>query len=297
MNQTTNPVRPAAVAGQFYPNDKKSLLKELQDCFVHTLGVGKQPSITKGDIDIKAVIVPHAGYMFSGPVASHAYYQITANGFADNFIIIGPNHTAIGSPIALMNNGIWQTPLGDISINSDLSEKLKSEHIQIDSTAHYYEHSIEVQLPFLQFCASHHPFSFVPLAMMNQEKQFSEQLGKLCADTIKASSNKTVLIASSDFSHVGFNYQSMPPKNMPVHTYAKQQDTYALQKILHLDASGLLDVVHEKNISLCGYGPISAVLTASKLLGATRAKLLKYATSYEIQPASSCVGYAAIIIY
>lgn len=297
MNQTTNPIRPAAVAGQFYAKDTKTLHEELRSCFTHTLGVGKQPTLTQGDLDIKAIIVPHAGYKYSGAVASHSYYQLTCNGFADQFIIIGPNHTGIGSDVSIMNKGSWQTPLGDIPIHTTLADTLTTPPLQPDSTAHYYEHSIEVQLPFLQYCAQHHPFSFVPIAMANQDKQISDKLGKICADAIKKNSTKTVLIASSDFSHIGFNYQNIPPKNTAVHTYAQQQDTYALEKILQLDESGLHDVVQEKHISMCGYGPIAAVLTASKLLGATQAKLLKYATSYEIQPASSCVGYASILIY
>lgn len=290
-------IRTATVAGQFYPHSRQALLDELTNCFVDKKGIGKQPQLMQGDKDIKALIVPHAGYVYSGPIASHAYYHLSQNGFADRFIILGPNHTGVGSEISLMTQGLWQTPLGQVPIDAELAHGLHKGVIQADDTAHRYEHSIEVQLPFLQYCAQDKPFSFVPLSMMKQDIKTAKEIGLICAETIEGHSKKTVLVASTDFSHVGFNYQSMPPPGIQVNTYAQQQDEYAIQKILSLDAEGLIDIVYQKNISMCGYGPVAAVISAAKKLGASKAQLLQYGTSYDVQPGSSCVGYASIILY
>jgi AmmeMemoRadiSam system protein B len=130
-----------------------------------------------------------------------------------------------------------------------------------------------------------------------QDAQTSEEIGKILAETIKNYNEKVVIIASSDFSHVGFNYMSMPPSGMRVDEYAEKQDKLAIDRILDMDPKGLIDTVYKKNITMCGYGPVAAMLTASKLLGADKVELLKYGTSYEVQPHSSCVGYGALAVY
>ena len=290
-------VRRPAVAGQFYDAGKNQLEKTIKDCFLDERGPKSLPKIEKGEKNVKGLIVPHAGYIYSGAIAAHAYHNLSINGFADTFIIIGPNHTGMGSGVALMKQGKWQTPLGGIPINKKLAEKLLKGLIDDDENANKYEHSIEVQLPFLQYCAKEKKFDFVPICMAMQDYETSKEIGEIIADEIKKNDKKIVIIASSDFSHVGFNYMSMPQSGMNVDEYAEKQDMLAVEKILDLAPESLIDAVHKNNITMCGYGPIAAMLTAAKKLGSGKAELLKYGTSYEVQPGSSCVGYGAITVY
>jgi len=291
-----NEIRRPAVAGQFYESDKTSLIETIENCFSDKRGPGKIPKIKEGDKKIYGVVVPHAGFVFSGAIAAYCFNEIFENGFADSFIILGPNHTGIGSPVALTSNGSWLTPLGEAEIDIDLAEKLNKEIIKEDKTAHIHEHSIEVQLPFLQYLTDK-KIKFVPISLGIQDKNISVKVGEIIADAIKSTDKKIVIIASSDFSHIGFNYMTMPKKGMRVDEYANMQDKKAIEKILNLDPEGLIETVKNENISMCGAGPIAAMITASKILGAKNAELLKYGTSYEVHPGSSCVGYGAISIY
>jgi len=289
--------RLAAVAGQFYPGTATQLTHQLKECFLDARGCGQIPSLGSPTKHVKGVIVPHAGYIYSGAIASHSYCAIAEDGFADTFLILGPNHTGSGSGVAVMTEGSWQTPLGNIPINSELALALHTGIIDADQTAHLYEHSIEVQLPFLQFLANNRSFDFVPLCMMMQDLQTAQEVGMILVQAIKHSKKKVVIIASTDFSHAGFNYRSMPPEGMRVDEYAKTQDHFALDKIVNLDPAGLINTVEEKQITMCGYGPVASMLVAAQALGATKAELLKYGTSYEVQPSTSCVGYGSLVVY
>ena len=289
-------IRHAVVANQFYPGDKEHLIRELEKSFLdRERGPGKLPVIGKGEKEILGVVVPHAGYMFSGAIAAHSYYKIAENGFADSFIILGPNHTGYGSAVAVMIRGIWETPLGEVKINEELGKEVWKGIIDNDETAHVYEHSIEVQLPFLQYINK--KFDFVPLCLAMQDYETSLEIGEILAEAIKKVGKKTIIIASTDFSHVGFNYRSMPPRDMSVDEYAKRQDKIAIDEILKLDPKGLIEEVYQYNISMCGYGAVASMLVAAKKLGAKKAELLKYGTSYEVYPNTSCVGYGAIAVY
>ena len=290
-------VRIPAVAGQFYDGDEESLKKTLENCFYDSRGPGEIPKISKGNKKILGLVVPHAGYIFSGPIAAHSFHTLGINGFADIFIILGPNHTGRGSGVSVMTKGFWKTPLGTVPINKDVGEALRRGIIDEDPTAHTYEHSIEVQLPFLQFIADKVGFNFVPICMSMQDYDTSKEVGEIMAEAIKNQDKRIVIIASSDFSHVGFNYMNMPPENMRADEYAEKQDMLAIDQILKLNPRGLIEKVHEKSITMCGYGPVAAMLTAAKKLGAIRGELLKYGTSYEVHPSTSCVGYGAIAIY
>lgn len=290
-------IRKPAVAGQFYDANRENLIKTIENCFLDIRGPGEIPKIKEGNKKIKGIVVPHAGFIFSGAIAAYSYKTIAENGFADTFIILGPNHTGVGSGVSLMKEGIWETPLGSVPINSSIAEKLIGGIIDVDEDAHRYEHSIEVQLPFLQYISNNKKFDFVPICMTMQDYDTSKEIGETIADAIKNSTTRVIVIASSDFSHAGFNYMSIPPENMRVDEYAEEQDKYAIEKILELNPKGLINVVHERNITMCGYGPVAAMLTASKKLGANKAELLKYGTSYEVHPGTSCVGYGAIAVY
>jgi len=290
-------VRKPAVAGQFYEARESSLRERIMECFMDERGPQKKPEIIKGNKNVKGVVVPHAGYIYSGAIAAHSYNAIAKNGFADTFIILGPNHTGMGSGVSIMTEGNWMTPLGKIQINEKIAEKLHKGIIDKDDTAHNYEHSIEVQLPFLQYLAGDKKFDFIPICMGMQDFETSEEVGKIIAEAIKQTDQKIIIIASSDFSHAGFNYMSMPPEGTRVDEYASDQDNKAIQEILKMNPDGLIKTVNENSITMCGYGPVATMLTACKILGAKKAELLKYGTSYEVQPSTSCVGYGAIMIY
>jgi hypothetical protein len=292
-----NGMRKAVVAGQFYTGDQDGLNLQLKDCFLDSRGPGKLPQIQRGTQKIKGVVVPHAGYMFSGAIAAHVYHAIATGGFAETFIILGPNHTGTGSGVSVMTEGIWETPLGKVPIDETLAAHLWTGIIDKDDSAHAYEHSIEVQLPFLQYMARDTSFSFVPICMAMQDYETSNEVGMILINALKKFEKPVVIIASSDFSHAGFNYMSMPPAGTQVDTYAETQDKHAIEEILNMKPKGLIDTVYKHSITMCGYGPVAAMLVAAKGLGATKAELLKYGTSYEVHPGSSCVGYGALTIY
>lgn len=288
--------RAPAVAGQFYAGSKDRLLREIEDCFLDRRGPRSLPEIGK-DRGLKGVVVPHAGYIYSGAIAAHSYKEIAENGLADVYIILGPNHTGIGSGVSIYPKGKWMTPLGEVEINEKLSRDIAGGIIDIDDTAHRYEHSIEVQIPFIQYISKGRKFSIVPICMAMQDYETSRDVGEAIGDAIKESKERIIVIASSDFSHVGFHYLDYPPGGKRVDVYAEEQDEKAIDAILKLDEQLLISRVHRERISMCGYGCIAAMMVAVKRVGAREAKLLRYGTSFEVSPADSCVGYGAIAVY
>ncbi len=267
-------MRYPAVAGQFYPGEKKELETLLANLFLHPLGPGEVPTLAPdGERKIIGGVVPHAGYIFSGPVASHFYAALAKDGFPDTFIILGPNHYGLGSGVAISMED-FLTPFGKVRVDRELAKNIAREFVDIDNYAHRYEHSIEVQLPFLQFFRK--DIKFVPISMLLQEYEIAVELGKIIKEAIEGSD--VVIIASSDFSHY-------VPKNT-----AYTKDSLAIEKIINGDIKGLYEVIQKHNITMCGYGPIAAMLTATE----GRGKLLKYATSGDVQPMNEVVGYAAI---
>lgn len=283
-------IRRPAVAGMFYSLDPKELQNNIQTCFLHeTLGPGKLPE-ENGNLPhtILGLVVPHAGYIYSGAIAARSYFELSKEKKPDVLIILGPNHTPLGSGISLMKSGIWKTPMGDVSIDTDVAEAIlnsdESEIIDVESTGHQAEHSIEVQLPFLQFLYKEE-VKFVPISMMLQDVTTAQEVGQAVAQGLKNSGKNAVILASTDFSH----YES--------HETAQEKDSKAIEAILQFDEEGLYKTVSSLNISMCGYGPVMAMLTATKLLGAKNAELLKYATSGDTSGNySQVVGYAAIKI-
>jgi MEMO1 family protein len=289
-------VRNAVVAGQFYPGSEKHLKQQIQDCFLDRRGYGKPPVVQKKQGPLKGLVVPHAGFIYSGAIASHAYGRLAEQGFAETFIILGPNHTGMGSGVSVMTTGAWKTPLGTVTIDEELAGSIATGIIDADPSAHTYEHSIEVQLPFLQYLSPENAFEFVPICMMMQDYDTVLDVSGILVDAIHRTKKRIIIIASSDFSHAGFNYHSAPPPGMRVDQYATQQDNQAIQQILALNPQQLIDTVEQQNITMCGSGPVASMLLAAKKLKATTAELLKYGTSYEVHPDSSCVGYGAIAV-
>ena len=273
-------IRTPAVAGMFYPGEKEELKKSIKESFLHKFGPGKIPPSEIKD-KIYGIICPHAGYMYSGPIASQSFYAISSDQ-PELFIIIGPNHWGIGSNVATMKESNWQTPLGEVKVDSEVAEEISNiaNIIEIDSFSHSREHSLEVQVPFLQEMYS--DFKIVPIALINQSKEVSMQVGAAMARI--AQKKKTMIVGSSDFTHYEPN------------EFAHEQDKALIQPILKLDIDGFYEVLEERNVSACGYGAIASTMTACKELGATKGELLKYATSGDIMgDKSSVVGYGSII--
>lgn len=272
--------RTPAVAGMFYPGEKNELKKSIKECFLHDFGPGKMPpsNIKK---KIFGVICPHAGYMYSGPIACHSFYAISSD-ISELFIIIGPNHWGIGSNVATIKDCKWNTPLGNVEVDSEMAEEISylSEIIDIDYFSHTREHSIEVQVPILQEMYS--DFKILPISMINQNMDVAKDVGLAIAKI--AEKKKVMIIGSSDFTHYEQN------------EFAHKQDMALIEPILKLDVGEFYDVLEERNVSACGYGAIAATMIASKKLGATKGELLKYATSGDITgDTSSVVGYGAIV--
>jgi AmmeMemoRadiSam system protein B len=287
-------MRRPAVDGQFYAASENDLKAQIESCYTHQLGPGKVPKLTKKPKrQVKGLVVPHAGYPYSGPIAAHSYYKLAEDGFPETFIIIGPNHSGFGSMVALTTED-FKMPFGDVKIDQPLAKRLWKGIIDNDLKAHEHEHSIEVQLPFLQYI--NRDFKFVPITLAMQDFKTSTEVGEIISQAIKEIARDVVVIASSDFTHCGLMYGQVPPSGLNAGGWAAKQDKKAINAILGLDTKGLLKSVRQFDITMCGYGPIIAMLTATKKLNASKANLLKYASSYDIHPADSAVGYGAIVI-
>ncbi len=276
-------VRHPAVAGSWYAGTSVGLRAQIEKCFTHKLGPGELPKVAKeGPRNFVGLVCPHAGYMYSGPVAAHAYYELAKDGKPDTIVIFSPNHTGRGSALSLMNEGAWRTPLGDVEIDSKTANHILSESriIDVDDRAHAHEHSIELQLPFLQYLYAS-AFKFVPISFLMQDLESSRDVGQA---TAKALSGKNALvIASTDMTH----YE---PQKM-----AEKKDKMAIDAAIKMDENQYYSTVESLAISACGYGPTIAAITAAKMLGAKKAQLLCYKTSGDITgDFSTVVGYASI---
>jgi len=276
-------VRRPCQAGMFYAGTAESLKAQIEECFMHKLGPGKLPKVAQnGPHNLVGFVSPHAGYVYSGPVAAHGYYNMALDGKPEVIAIFGPNHTGQGSGISIMNEGVWRTPLGDAQIDTETANVVMRESslIDLDDSAHTFEHSIEVQLPFLQYLYGS-AFKFVPISFIMQDLESSLEVGQATAKALMGKS--AVIIASSDMTH----YE--PQKS------AEKKDKLALDAAEKMDETRLYSTVESHGISMCGYGPTIALIAAAKTLGATNAKLLKYATSGNVTgDFSAVVGYASI---
>ena len=273
-------IRRPCVAGAFYPADPERLKRSIEDCFTHRLGPGELPGQKSQDRKIVSVVCPHAGYVYSGSTAAHSYYHLASEAKPDSIVVLGPNHTGLGGPVSIWGTGAWETPLGKVPINEELAGAIfeASDFIDMDETAHLREHSIEVQLPFLQYIYGE--VRFVPICMGYQDLETSRKVGKAIAE---ASAGKDVLIlASTDLTH------------MESKSSAAVKDSGVIDRIASMDEASLQQWVRSQRVSMCGYGPVSATLVASKMLGASKAEILSYTTSGDITgDASAVVGYAA----
>lgn len=279
-------IRRSAVAGGFYEADPEDLKKQIEWCFTHPIGPGEIPkkAIETQPRKLIGIISPHAGYMYSGPVAAHGYSKVALDGKPELIIIVGPNHTGYGPSISVMSEGVWETPLGKVHIDSDTAKKIISgcKYAKADHLAHIYEHSIEVQLPFLQYIFGS-DFVFVPIVMMIQELETSTCLGESIAKAVE--DKNVLLIASSDLTH----YES--------HERAVKKDSLLIKAILNMNIKEIFETIYMHNISACGPGAIATIIHASKILGAKKIALLKYATSGDVSgDKTHVVGYSSFSI-
>jgi len=267
-------IRPPAVAGRFYPDDP-DLLRAAVDSFL-------QDDAPLKKIRARACVVPHAGYVYSGSVAGEVYKRIE---IPPRVILIGPRHFPRGASLAIISKGAWQTPLGNVPVDSPLAEKILRAFpvLQEDAVAHGGEHSLEVQLPFLQRAVP--SFAFVPIVIGPARWETLEALGEALASVISAEREPVMLIASSDMNH----YES--------DSVTRMKDRRAIDPILALNGRQLFETVRDEKISMCGVAATSAVITAAHRLGATQGELVRYATSGEVNgDLAEVVGYAGIVV-
>ncbi|NQS99926.1 MAG: AmmeMemoRadiSam system protein B [Candidatus Omnitrophica bacterium] len=265
-------IRKPQVAGQFYPANASRLKQQLQ----------KLLDRQEDKVAALGLVSPHAGYVFSGAVAAGCFSQVE---LTETVVILGPNHTGLGKPFSIMTEGIWQMPLGKVEVDTVLAKRILqgSKYLDSDTQAHAFEHSIEVQLPFLQFFLTR--VKIVPIVLSTADLATYNEIGNAIAKALTETEHMSLIVASSDMSH----YE-------PQQT-AKTNDFLAIEAILKLDEEELLKRVKESNITMCGSGPIACMIHAVKKLGAKSGRLIKYMTSGDVTgDFSSVVGYAGIMI-
>lgn len=285
-------IRKAIVAGQFYEGDFDRLNKQLIECFESEKGPGTLP-INKRKGFVLGAVVPHASYLFSGPCAAWSYKEIAESEFPDLFIIIGPNHSGLGRTSTILDD--WETPFGVIKADKEFGKKLISNSCIVeDSLAHLHEHSIEVQLPFLQFVSKDYlkKLRFIPITI-----GFDHNIKELASGikkTIEESGKKVCIIASSDFTHYGFSYGYVP-FSINVKENIQKLDNDAIKFIKNLDSDGFLNYVKVKEATICGAVPIAVLIELMKGK-AEKVNLMHYYTSADIMgDYNNAVGYASIV--
>jgi MEMO1 family protein len=267
-------IRPPAVAGRFYPSEPKELARQLAEFTPATPGAGK--------IVARGCVVPHAGYIYSGHVAGAVYSSLE---IPARCILLGPRHYPRGEAMAILSQGSWRTPLGDAPVDTELAAELMRAcpRLREDAVAHEREHSLEVQIPFLQRLAP--DFRFVPVVLGADRYPLLEELGHAVAEVVAARSERVLVIASTDMNHFESD------------AFTRVKDARAIERILAVDPRGLFDTVRAEGITMCGYAATTAMLVAMRDLGAESAELARYATSGDINgERDEVVGYAGLIV-
>jgi hypothetical protein len=271
-------IREPAVAGQFYPAKASQLRAEVTGLLDRT-----RPSAgTRPPQEAIAAVVPHAGYVYSGPVAGAVFGRLS---IPETVVLLGPNHTGLGAPVSVWTSGAWRTPLGEVAVDEAFAATLL-EHFPsatANESAHLREHSLEVQLPFLQVLRP--GVRIVPIVLAVDALAPLVGLGQTLAELAASHPRSLLLVASTDMTH--FQPQEV----------AEHQDKLALERVLALDPAGLWQVVLENDISMCGYMPTATVLAYARARGATTGELVRYETSGDrTGDRGSVVGYAGVII-
>lgn len=282
-------IRPPAVAGMFYAGSPAELREELRECFLSPLGPGRMPQTAPdGERTLRGLMCPHAGYRYSGAAAAHAYARLAEDGAPETVILLGPNHRALGAPIAVISHGAFKTPLGEVPVDSATAEVIKEEApvVREDENAHAAEHSLEVQLPFLQTVAPNArivPIVFGRVFYDRETVEVLKSLGKVLASLLGDPAHHRLLIASTDLMHY------VPREE------AYRMDEIALQAVREVDGERLIEEVFRHDISMCGVMPTATMLFALRELGITHGEVLCHYTSGDVPGADTrhVVGYAA----
>jgi hypothetical protein len=275
-------LRRAAVAGSFYPSTKSELTSTVNNCYLHPLGPGHSPPAPQGGASILAVVSPHAGYEYSGPVAAHSYLHVSSLRAPDLIVIVAPNHYGIGSGVATFKDGEWETPLGRMRVDEEAASKLVRDSgiVSFDPEAHRMEHSLEVQLPFLQQIYGD-SIPFLPVSLLFQDIETARTVAESLVRVVEG--RRAVLIASSDFTH----YEPAAE--------AREKDAALIDQVKRMDVSSFYSTLDRLQITACGFGAIATVMVASRALGLVKGELLKYATSGDTTGDNSqVVGYASL---
>jgi len=273
----TKPPRRPAVAGQFYEADAAALAKQVESCFTDPRGPGELPTRQRSaSRRIRAVVVPHAGYVYSGPIAAHAYQLVASERPPESVLILGVDHYGASAGASLSDRP-WLTPLGPTPGDPELVAALRRPPLEVNEEAHRREHSIEVQLPFLEYVLPHP--KFVPLEVGFGPFEFLQEVAGVVREATRE--RDVLLIASTDFSHY------VPPST------ADRLDHLAIAQILARSARGLYDTVSRNDISMCGIAPTTVLLAALEGLD-VRPRLLRWGHSGEVEKMRDVVGYAAI---
>ncbi|WP_297470374.1 MEMO1 family protein [Thermococcus sp.] len=288
-------IRYPAVAGSFYPADD-TLIEMLEEFFSDLGEEGSERKITAG-------VAPHAGYVFSGYTASRTYKAIFEDGLPETFVILGPNHTGLGSPIAVYPEGEWLTPLRSIEVDAEMAKAIAklSGIADLDELAHKYEHSIEVQVPFIQYLAEKagKDVKIVPITLGIQDEDVARALGKAIFEASEELGRDVVVIASTDFMHYGpvYGYVPFRARADELPHRIKEWDFRLIRRILDFDVDGLFRELREMRHTMCGPGGVGTAIVYSRLAGAVEAELLHYTTSYEVSRSTDAVvGYASIVM-
>jgi len=274
--------RESVLAGSWYAASKEELTGQIEALFKGRLGPGRIPELGRYDESLVGVISPHAGYVYSGQAAAHAYSEVSLHGPRDVVVLLGPNHHGTGSSISASTSKKWQTPLGEVDVDLDLAKEIATSSglVDFDETAHRSEHSLEIQLPFLQSVLRDHPFKVVPISLWMSDLSTARELGSSIANAL--SGRRALVVTSTDMTHY-----------MPA-DIASKRDRRTLDLILKLDEEGTWTTANELE-SLCGLGPVLSCMVASKALGATEGRLLSYYNSGDVTGDNSAVvGYAAV---
>ncbi|MGC9071403.1 MAG: AmmeMemoRadiSam system protein B [Acidilobus sp.] len=280
-------MRRPAHAGTFYPASKEDLIRSIEESFTHRLGPGSLPkaSQTRARSSV-GYLVPHAGYMYSGPVAAHSYFALAQEGAPKVIVVAGPNHTGLGESASIWRGDAWETPLGQVEVDQEVAKLVvsNSRFFTFDDDAHVYEHSVEVQVPFLQYVFGS-SFRLVPIVIKLQTPEVSTDLASALVKVIRENGVDLVYLASSDMNH----YEP--------HDITVRKDLEALKYVESLDPEGLFRVLDAEDISMCGPGPAMTLLYMGRMLGAERAKVLMHATSGDVTGEKDwVVGYASAVV-
>ncbi|MBI3841182.1 MAG: AmmeMemoRadiSam system protein B [Thaumarchaeota archaeon] len=274
--------RKPAVAGSFYPSDREQLTSLIKECYLGRLGPGRLPPTDPGTSECVAILSPHAGYEYSGSVAAHCYLHASSLPDPDLIVVVAPNHYGIGSGVSTFESGEWETPLGRMRVDEAAAAKLVRESgiVSFDPEAHRMEHSLEVQLPFLQHIYGD-SVPFLPVSLLFQDEGTAATIARALAKVLEG--RRAVVVASSDLTH----YE---PSSV-----AAEKDSALLEDAAKMDVPSFYSTLERLQVTACGFGAVATVISVARALGMRKGELLKYASSGETTGDNlQVVGYAAM---